>query len=156
MEPSWDQVATKPDPTSNQKNDHFLVGLRNDFGWILAPNLPPKRRNFYLQISTFLVLGAILAPRRPQDAPRSPKRRPRQPPRPILEPFWLIFGCFFGCFLVGLGVHLGSCCLLWCWFVALLVCWFVGFFDLLARCLAGFLVCWLSVCRLPGPRVNTF
>ena len=103
LEPSWDQVATKPDPTSNQKNDHFLVGLRNDFGWILAPNLPPKRRNSNWQISTFLALGAILAPRRPQDAPRSPKRRPRQPPRPILEPFWLIFGWFFGCFFGWFG-----------------------------------------------------
>ena len=150
MEPSWDQVATKPDPTSNQKNDHFLVGLRNDFGWILAPNLPPKRRNSNLQISTFLVLGAILAPRRPQDAPRSPKRRPRQPPRTILEPFWwicwLFFGWFGGSFRLLLLVVVLVCCL-----VGALVCWFLG---LLARCFAGFLVCWLSVCRLSGPRVQ--
>ena len=84
--------AIKTRPQNQSKNECFLESLWVDFEWILAPNMAPKGRNFYLQISTFLALGAILAPRRPQDAPRSPKRRPRQPPRPILEPFWWIFG----------------------------------------------------------------
>ena len=31
LEPSWHQMATKPDPTTNQKHDDFLEGLQNDF-----------------------------------------------------------------------------------------------------------------------------
>ena len=149
MEPSWDLVATKPDPTSNQKNDHFLVSLRNDFGWILAPNLPPKRRNFYLQISTFLVLGAPRRPKKPQEAPKTASKTDFGA---ILVDFWLIFWLFFGWFGASSRLFLLVVVLVCC-LVGLLVCWFLG---LLARCLAGSLVCWLSVCRLPGPRVNTF
>ena len=95
----------------------------------------------------FLVLGAILG----QDSPKSP-------PTSFEDQFWdqfsLIFDHFlvhFWFFFVGLGLHVGSCCLLWCWFVALLVCWLVG---LRARSFAGFLVCWLSAGRQSGPRVQ--
>ena len=90
-----------------------------------------------------------------QDGPKTPQEAPRGAQDSLQDRFWNHFGTllvdFFGGFLVGLGVHFGSCCLLWCWFVVVLVCWFVG---LLARCFAGFLVCWLSVCRLSGPRIQ--
>ena len=36
LEPSWHQMAPEPDHTTNQKNDHFLGTLRNDFWWILG------------------------------------------------------------------------------------------------------------------------
>ena len=116
----------KPTPKTNQKMYYFLESLRIDFGWILAPNLPPTWGNQPSNFRIFFALGAFLTPRWPQDAPRSPTRRPRQPLRPILESFWLICWWIFGWFLFHLGVHFGSCCFLWCWFVALLVWWFVG------------------------------
>ena len=31
LEPSWDQIAIKVDPTSDQKNDHLFDGLWMDF-----------------------------------------------------------------------------------------------------------------------------
>ena len=39
----------------------------------------------------------------------------------LLTVMW-VFGWFFVCFLVNLGVHFGSCSLLWWWFAGLLVC----------------------------------
>ena len=31
LEPCWNQMASKPDPKTNQKNDCFLEGFRNEF-----------------------------------------------------------------------------------------------------------------------------
>ena len=94
-----------------------------------------------------LALGAKMGPRRPNKPPEAPKIASKTDLGAILVHFWLIF---YG-FLVGLGVHFGSCCLLWFWFVALLVCWFVGLLVCWLVALLVFLVCWLSVCRLSGP-----
>ena len=46
-----------------------------------------------------------------------------------------------------MGVHFGSCCLLWCWFVALLVRWFDGF---LVCWLVALLVFWFVGCLFAG------
>ena len=48
LEPSWHQMAPKPHPTTNQKSDHFLEGLRSDLEGVFGPNMAPKRHNFYL------------------------------------------------------------------------------------------------------------
>ena len=104
----WHQVRQKIDSQINQKNDHLLDGLKIEFCWILAPKLVPKRRNRSLHFRSFLALGALLAPRPPQDplkthprsllgaiwddlgallAPRSPKTRPQET---SWERFWTI------------------------------------------------------------------
>ena len=91
-----------------------------------------------------------MAPRHPKKPQEAPKTASKTDFGAILVDFWLIFWLFFDWFggssrLLLLVVVL-VCCL-----VGLLVPWFLG---LLARCFAGFLVCWLSVCRLSGPRVQ--
>ena len=73
LEPFWHQVAPKPDPTTDQKNDHSLEGLRIDFWWILGPNMAPKRRKRNWWNLYFLALGALLAPRWPQEPPKRPQ-----------------------------------------------------------------------------------
>ena len=87
------------------------------------------------------LLGAKMGPRAPKKPQEAPKTACKTDFGAILVDFWLIFWLFFGWF----G---GSSQLLL--LVVVLVCCLVG---LLARCFAGFLVCWMSVCRLPGPRV---
>ena len=147
MEPSWDQMPPKPDPTNIQKNDYFLEAFRNDLGWILASKLERpggvQRFAFWRFVGSWGPLGAKTAPRAPKKPPEAPKTASKTDFGAILVDFWLIFWWFFGWFggsfrLLLLVVVL-VCCL-----VGLLVCWFLG---LLARCLAGFVVCWLCVCR---------
>ena len=72
LAPKWHQVGQKIDSKINQKNDHLLDCLKIEFCWILAPKLVPKRRNRSLHFRSFLALGALLAPRPPQDLSKRP------------------------------------------------------------------------------------
>ena len=69
LEPSWNQLAPKPDTKTNQATCNFLESLRIKSGWILNPNLRPSegvdRCHFKLLL---LALGAFLQPRWPQEA----------------------------------------------------------------------------------------
>ena len=102
MEPSWDQVATKPEPTSNQKNDHFLVGFRKGLGWILAPKLEGpggvRKLTFWRFVGSWGHLGAKTAPRAPKKPQEAPKTASKTDFGAILVDFWLIFWWFFGWF----------------------------------------------------------
>ena len=91
MEPSWHKIAPKVDPKNDQKIDRLSDGLKIEFSWILAPNLPPKRGKKSLVFGAFLALGALLAPRPPQDPPRPP-------PRGLLGAIWGDFGLQLGAF----------------------------------------------------------
>ena len=145
MEPSWDQVATKPEPTSNQKNDQLLVGFRKGLGWILAPKLEGpggvRKLTFWRFVGSWGHLGAKTAPRAPKKPQEAPKTASKTDFGTILVDFWLIFWWFFGWFggsfrLLLLVVVLVCCLvgLLVCWSVGSLLCWFSG---LLVVCLSA-------------------
>ena len=72
------QNGSKTRSQKQFKNHHVLGALRRDFWWILGPNMPPKRGPQKLIFGGFLLLGAILEPRWPQD-----------PPRPLQEASWI-------------------------------------------------------------------
>ena len=139
MEPSWDQMPPKPDPTNNQKNYHFLETFRNDFGWILAPKLegPGGVRifTFWRFFGSWIHLGAKTAPRRPKKPQEAPKTASKTDFGATLVDFWLIFWLFF-CLVWGFISALVACC-----GVGLLPCWFVGF---LVSWSVGSLLCWFS------------
>ena len=72
-----DQNGSKSRSQKQPKNHHFLDPSWERFFEILGPNMPPKRGPQKLIFGGFLLLGAILEPRWPQD-----------PPRPLQEASW--------------------------------------------------------------------
>ena len=139
MEPSWDQMPPKPDPKNNQKNDHFLGGLRIDLGGIFAPkwggpggSVGGPSGDFF---GSWGCLGAKMRPRRPKRPQEAPKTASKTDFGTILVDVWVDFLMVF--WLVWRFIS----ALVVCCGVGLLPCWFVG---LLACCLVYRLVGWFS------------
>ena len=91
----WRRGALPVDPSacgaSSSSRELKNTRLRIFLGTWHSPNVRLMLTRFLAWHLPMLALGAFLAPRLAQEAPRSPRRWPRQPPRLILEPFWLHF-----------------------------------------------------------------
>ena len=91
-EPSWaprwlqnrHKIDLKIDNFFDQIFDRFYV----DFGAILAPNLAPKSLPKSYQTMLILKLGANLAPKRAQEAPRCLPEAPGNQFSTIFNYFW--------------------------------------------------------------------
>ena len=80
--PSWSQVGTKCHQNLTPKPIKKIITFLEPSGAIFGVSWLPRAVSHFCRSPFFLALGAILAPRRPQDAPRRPKTPQDAPKKP--------------------------------------------------------------------------